>query len=412
MTSRIVGGSGDPSFGGQIKAQRIKRGMTQRQLADLSTVAIRTIRDLESGLTDRPHPVTVRLLASALGLTGRAQAATEHASHPNRVAADGAAAWYPPPQTAGETVGQSGTVNALCEMVIEGHRMIILTGFAGVGKTRLAAEVANHVLTGEAMGVSWVAADAGRRPSRRSRLAAEAPHSVMRLDLSVLTAERPSLLVVDDAPPGLHVEQLAARLSPYPDLRILLTSRHHLGVHGAQVIPLPPLSLPERDSDMAAVGAAAATRMLLQFVQRVQPSFHLTAENFAAVAEICRLLDGIPALLRAIAPTFLIFEADSLLECLREDLAGMVADIDPEFASAARGLVSGLDQPAATLLRGLAGLAGDWSVSEAAALLGASRLELAQGIRGLLQLGLVRVSAPDARMRFQVLEVIRAARAD
>jgi transcriptional regulator with XRE-family HTH domain len=45
--------------------------MTQRQLADLSTVGIRTIRDLESGRTERPHSVTIELLASTLGLTAR-----------------------------------------------------------------------------------------------------------------------------------------------------------------------------------------------------------------------------------------------------------------------------------------------------------------------------------------------------
>lgn len=68
-------------FGELLKAHRTKRGATQRQLADLSTVSIRAIRDLESGRAHRPRRDTVRLIADGLGLRGRERADFEAAGY-------------------------------------------------------------------------------------------------------------------------------------------------------------------------------------------------------------------------------------------------------------------------------------------------------------------------------------------
>lgn len=67
-------------FGALLRSSRVRRGLTQLQLADLSTVSVRTIRDLEMGRVRRPRHDTIRLIADGLGLTGRARTDFEAAA--------------------------------------------------------------------------------------------------------------------------------------------------------------------------------------------------------------------------------------------------------------------------------------------------------------------------------------------
>lgn len=60
-------------FGELLRHCRTRRGITQRQLADLATVSVRAIRDIELGRVSRPRPATVELIADGLGLTGRSR---------------------------------------------------------------------------------------------------------------------------------------------------------------------------------------------------------------------------------------------------------------------------------------------------------------------------------------------------
>lgn len=80
-----------PLFGELLRAQRTRRGVTQRQLADLSTISIRAIRDLERGRAHRPRRDTVRLIADGLGLFGRERSAIEAAAGAPEKAVDATA---------------------------------------------------------------------------------------------------------------------------------------------------------------------------------------------------------------------------------------------------------------------------------------------------------------------------------
>jgi hypothetical protein len=137
-----------------------------------------------------------------------------------------------------------------------------------------------------------------------------------------------------------------------------------------------PLRLPDHDA-LPEVAGAAATELLLRFVRRSRPSFSLTAANAQAVSELCRTLDGILALLEAVAEAFLLFEPETLLACLRPDHYEMMADIAPDFVMTAQQVIRVLDPDTLWTAACLCTLPGEWSVAEAADLLSQPRLPFA-----------------------------------
>jgi non-specific serine/threonine protein kinase len=106
------------------------------------------------------------------------------------------------------------------------------------------------------------------------------------------------LLLLDN---GEHlltaVAALAEALLPAcPDLRVLVTSREALGVGGERLERVPPLALPERGPTPSPAGLQQyeAVQLFVDRAQLVQPAFSVTADNAAAVADVCRRLDGMP----------------------------------------------------------------------------------------------------------------------
>jgi transcriptional regulator with XRE-family HTH domain len=156
--------SAPEQFGTLLKSHRIRRGTTQQQLADLSTVSIRAIRDLELGRSRHPRRDTVRLIADGLRLGSRERARLEAAAD-QRWAADDlrliyGASFAPPPAPLDVLVGRDGEVEALRKLLWSGgHRFVSVTGAGGVGKTRLALAVADALHHGAGFPVLWNSAD-------------------------------------------------------------------------------------------------------------------------------------------------------------------------------------------------------------------------------------------------------------
>ncbi|WP_285441168.1 MULTISPECIES: helix-turn-helix domain-containing protein [unclassified Streptomyces] len=141
--------------GALIRAHRLRIGLTQRELADLSTISVRAIRDLEQGKARRPRPDTVRLMADALRLGPRARAALEAAAQQGRATGPGWAEPPAPPTALHAMVGRAAEAAALERELASGaERLVHVVGLTGVGKTRLALEVAER-LHGTGMPVLW-----------------------------------------------------------------------------------------------------------------------------------------------------------------------------------------------------------------------------------------------------------------
>jgi non-specific serine/threonine protein kinase len=173
---------------------------------------------------------------------------------------------------------------------LDSTRLVTLTGAGGSGKTRLAIEAARRRHAGFADGICW----AELAPVDDPALLAAAVLSALgeraqsgraaTTQLCATLADRELLLVLDNCE---HIVAECAELASQvlraaPRVRLLATSREALGVPGERVWPVPTLP------------AAAAVTLFEERARAVSPSFKVVDANAAAVAEVCRRLDGLP----------------------------------------------------------------------------------------------------------------------
>jgi len=206
-------------------------------------------------------------------------------------------------------------------------RLVTLTGPGGVGKTRLALEVANAVRRSFPDGIVLVELDQVSDPALVANTVAVAVglrEQSGRAPLEMLTdylASRQLLLVLDNSEHVVEViaELAAALLHACPELRILATSREWLSIAGEVVFRVAPLGLPEAEP---ANGDHPESRNLLRygavelFVDRassVVSDYGLTEHNRLEVAEICRRLDGLPLAIELAAARLRAFSEREVL---------------------------------------------------------------------------------------------------
>ena len=216
---------------------------------------------------------------------------------------------------------------------LAGARLVTLTGPGGIGKTRLALQAAAGAGRAFRDGV-WLAELAGLRDP--GLLVAEVARSLGLSDKSARWAVaslvdyltgRQSLLVLDGC------EHLAdacavmadALLRGCPDLRIIATSRHVLGVAGEVTIAVLPMAVPAEDSPNRPEELLGyeAVRLFVGRGAAVLPGFAVDEGNGAAVAGVCRALDGIPLAvelaavrLRSLSPGQILARLDSRFQLL------------------------------------------------------------------------------------------------
>ena len=189
-------------------------------------------------------------------------------------------------------------------------RLVTLKGPGGVGKTRLAIEIASERSGGTDEQVAFADLTAAVDGDDVLRIVAEAvdvpDQPGRKVSDAVLSrlASAPTLLVLDNCEQVLDevTERVGWMLAAAPELRVLVTSREPLDRPGEVVVSLPPLAVPESDdTSVAAVTSSDAGRLFVDRAAAVDGAFALTEENAASVASICRRLDGIPLALELAA---------------------------------------------------------------------------------------------------------------
>ncbi|MFI6904342.1 BTAD domain-containing putative transcriptional regulator [Nonomuraea sp. NPDC050394] len=214
------------------------------------------------------------------------------------------------PAPLGVLIGREEAVAEILARAGE-ERLVTLTGPGGVGKTRLAVEVAGQMSAPD--GVWLVELAAVDRPGDADAVArlAEAIGDVLSLKgagdpverLAETLRSREAVLVLDNCEHVIDpIAELAGRLlSCAPGLRLLATSQEPLGLAGELVWSVPPLRVPGPGEAAQRVRQAAAVRLFVERAAAADRRFSLGDEDAAAVAVLCRRLDGIPLALELAA---------------------------------------------------------------------------------------------------------------
>lgn len=212
-------------------------------------------------------------------------------------------------------------------------RLVTLTGTGGVGKTRLGIQVAERLREFCPDGVFFISLAETSDPAQVS---VDISHD-LRLDEKVgktamhqvicFFKERQALLVLDNFEQILPAaDQVAELLVEAPGLKVLVTSREALHIGGEYEYPVPPLTLPNPETDRTpqALMQSEAVALFVARAQAVDPRFNLNSQNALIVAQICLCLDGLPLAIELAAARIKFFSPEQLLERLRHRFSLLV----------------------------------------------------------------------------------------
>jgi predicted ATPase/DNA-binding XRE family transcriptional regulator len=324
--------SGAPrSFGAQLKALREAAGFTQEELATIAGLSVHAVSALERGQRRRPHADTVRALSAALDLTAATRDAfVVSARAPAHDTAVDELSGVSVPHALTVLLGRDAELQTLRVWVADrAARLITLTGPGGVGKTRLALELARTIAAERTARVAFVPLAATRSAAFVASAIAESLglSDVTPLDLPkrarIACDAQPKLLVLDNFEQVLDAAPLVADLlTSVASLRFVVTSRAPLRVRGEREYIVGPLELQADSEEMSPseLARAPAVRLFMDRVRDVQPDFRLTVANVRTVAAICRRLDALPLALELAAPWIKVLNPENLLRRLEHDV--------------------------------------------------------------------------------------------
>jgi predicted ATPase len=322
-------------------------------------------------------------------------------------------------------VGRESEVTEL-GLLLRRSRLVTLTGTGGIGKTRLALEVAGRVAANDFAQVRMVQLDLLNDAGLVLRQTAEVLGERRTLcptieSICTAIAEQPLLLVFDNCEQLLGacavlVEQL---LLGCPRLRVVATSREPLRITGEVMWRLQGLRIPEAGAEATpeVLLGCSATRLFVQRASAVAPGLDLDARTCLAIVRICQRLEGVPLAIELAAARANIFSTVQILERL-ENVFPLLARGSSTAPTRHRTLRATLDwsygllsEPDRMLLKELSVFVGGWTFEAAEAVVGADSRgaeEVLDGIARLVDKSLVQAEpAADGTLRYRLPGVLR-----
>lgn len=227
-------------------------------------------------------------------------------------------------------VGREKEVAAVTELLLSpGIRVLTLTGAPGIGKTRLAVEASRAAAGRFRHGAAFVdlspVADAALvTPAVAQGLGIrDVPGQSLLDTLRDALTDQHLLLVLDNFEQVIAASHdVGALLDGTTRLTLLVTSRAPLHVAGEHEFPVPPIALPPEQTErrLETLMSVPAVALFLERARAVRPDFALTSENAAAVADLCRRLDGLPLAIELAAARVKLLTPAGILQRLLSSL--------------------------------------------------------------------------------------------
>ena len=304
----------------------------------------------------------------------------------------------------------------------DGVRLVTLVGPGGIGKSRLAIEIAMDVAaTGRDVAFALleaVAAPSGALVAIARALGvrnAEGTGTLLEKVIASL-AGRDVLLVVDNMEHLLDASGLLVDLiTESPQLTLLVTSRTALRVRAEHLYEVGPLELPSESAPDSEAAAASAVALFVARATSVRPGFELTPENLATVVAICRAVDGVPLAIELAAARVRSLSVGQILERLDSALTLLVGGARdlPErqraLRSTIRWSVDLLDTDTRAALARLSVFTGSFSLGSAESVLAATGILNPLGaLESLVDASLIGTTDRHGVTTFRLLSLVRA----
>jgi predicted ATPase/DNA-binding XRE family transcriptional regulator len=326
-----------PVFGDLLRQARRSARLTHEMLAERAGLSVRGISDLERGIIRAPRRETLEMLADALNLPEeerqewellrRRLAARTSGERPPEIP-ERTQTNIPVPLT--PLIGREQEISEISSILHRPHiRLITLTGPGGVGKTRVALEVAARLWSDFRDGTFIVNLATLNDPERvlptiAATLQVQSTQGTpLPAAINAALESRNLLLVLDNME---HVVRAARDIADIlvhcPDVHVLATSRVPLRLHGEYEYPILPFPLPPPDN-LANIDLLTSNHAVRLFVERagaVHPHFQLTRDTAPAVVKICQWLDGLPLAIELAASQMRMFTPQALYQRLEQRL--------------------------------------------------------------------------------------------
>ena len=305
-------------------------------------------------------------------------------------------------------VGRGTEMAALADAV-RSNRLVTVTGIGGVGKTRLVAESLGELAADLTMPVAVVELGAvpagGVDGAVAATLGVDIRDGTPRTAVSEYLGAGSQLLVIDNCE---HVladarELTGALLRACPQVQIIATSRHRLGLPGEQVLPLDPLLTEAADVPAQRLADSAPVRLFVDRLHRLRPALPVTAETVALSAAVCRRLDGVPLAIELAAAQAAAIGLAPVLDRLGD--LDVLADADGGMRAVLDRSWTLLTRSEQELLIRLSVFAADFDLD---AVEHAGGPAAAMRLARLADASLLHVTHEHGQARYRMLAIVRA----